>query len=85
MGMSLESMAIEMPKVFGHPNRVGFRGVLTVVDAASDKAPAGARGHRVLLTRAAAEEAIEARRKQAEKDGKPFERRHITPTKRASK
>jgi hypothetical protein len=58
MGMSLESMAIEMPKVFGHPNRVGFRGVLTVVDAASDKAPAGARGHRVLLTRAAAEEAI---------------------------
>jgi hypothetical protein len=58
MGMSLESMAIEMPKVFGHPNRVGFRGVLTVVDAASDKAPAGARGHRVLLTRAAAEDAI---------------------------
>jgi hypothetical protein len=35
--------------------------------------------------KAAAEEAIEARRKQAEKDGKPFERRHITPTKRASK
>jgi len=58
MGMSLESMAIEMPAVFGHPNRVAFRGVLTTVDAASDKAPAGARGHRVMLTRAAAEEAI---------------------------
>ena len=58
MGISLESMAIEMPRVAGHPNRVGFRGVLTVVDVASDKAPAGARGHRVLLTRKAAEDAI---------------------------
>jgi hypothetical protein len=58
MGVSLESMAIEMPAVSGHPNRVAFRGVLTVVDAVSDKAPAGARGHRVMLTRAAAEAAI---------------------------
>ena len=58
MGISLESMAIEMPVVSGHPNRVAFRGVSTTVDAASDRAPAGARGHRVLLTRTAAEEAI---------------------------
>jgi len=58
MGLSLESMAIEMPAVFGHPNRVAFRGVLTLVDVASDKAPSGARGHRVMLTRKAAEEAI---------------------------
>ena len=58
MGFSLESMALEMPAVFGHPNRVAFCGVLTTVDAASDKAPAGARGHRVMLTRAAAEAAI---------------------------
>ena len=58
MGLTLESMAIEMPAVFGHPNRVAFRGVLTTVDAASDKAPAGARGHRVMLTRSAAEAAI---------------------------
>jgi len=58
MGLSLESMAIEMPAVFGHPNRVAFRGVLTLVDVASDRAPSGARGHRVLLTRKAAEEAI---------------------------
>ena len=48
-------MAIEMPAVEGHPNREGFRGVLTLVDVASDRAPAGARGHRVVLTRAAAE------------------------------
>ena len=58
MGLSLESMAIEMPAVHGHPNRAAFRGVLTIVDAASDKSPAGARGHRVLLTRRAAEAAI---------------------------
>ncbi len=58
MGMSLESMAIEMPAVYGHPNRTEFRGVLTIVDVASDKSPSGARGHRVLLTRRAAEAAI---------------------------
>ena len=58
MGLSLESMAIEMPVVFGHPNRVAFRGVLTLVDVASDRAPSGARGHRVMLTRKAAEQAI---------------------------
>ncbi|HVM92363.1 MAG TPA: hypothetical protein VMT67_06100 [Terriglobales bacterium] len=58
MGISLESMAIAMPSVLGHPNRVAFRGVLTTVDSPSDKAPAGARGHRVMLTRAAAEAAI---------------------------
>jgi len=58
MGLSMESMAIEMPAVHGHPNRVPFRGVLTFVDAVSDKAPAGARGHRVRLTKKAAEAAI---------------------------
>jgi len=58
MGLSLESMAIAMPTVHGHPNRAGFRGVLTIVDVASDKSPSGARGHRVLLTRRAAEAAI---------------------------
>jgi hypothetical protein len=58
MGLSMESMAIEMPAVHGHPNRVAFRGVLTFVDAVSDKAPAGARGHRVRLTKKAAEAAI---------------------------
>jgi hypothetical protein len=58
MGLSVESMAIEMPTVHGHPNRVSFRGVLTTVDVASDKSPAGARGHRVLLTRRAAEAAM---------------------------
>jgi hypothetical protein len=55
MNIELESMAIEMPEVDGHPNREPFRGVLTLVDVASDRPPSGARGHRVVLTRAAAE------------------------------
>jgi len=58
MQLELESMAIEMPVVERHPNREGFRGVLTLVDVASDRAPAGARGHRVVLTRRAAEAAL---------------------------
>jgi len=58
MQIELESMAIEMPKVAGHPNREPFRGVLTLVDVPSDRSPAGARGHRVVLTRAAAEAAL---------------------------
>ncbi len=58
MSVELQSMAIEMPEVLGHPNRAGFRGVLTMLDVPSDRPPAGARGHRVLLTRAAAEAAL---------------------------
>src|ERR1700685_4082674 len=56
--MRLEAMAVKFPHVDGHPNRVPFEGVLTVVNAPSDKAPAGARGHRVMLTREAAENAL---------------------------
>ncbi len=56
--MRLEAMAVKIPVVDGHPNRVAFEGTLTMVDTASDKAPAGARGHRVMLTREAAENAL---------------------------
>jgi len=56
--MRLEAMAVQIPYVDKHPNRVAFEGVLTVVNTASDKAPAGARGHRVILTREAAEKAL---------------------------
>jgi len=58
MNIQLESMAIEMPAVLGHPNREPFRGVLTLIDVPSDRAPAGARGHRVVLTKSAAEHAL---------------------------
>ena len=56
--MRLEAMAVGLPHVEGHPNRVPFEGVLTMVNAASDKAPSGARGHRVVLTQEAAEKAL---------------------------
>jgi len=56
--IELESMAIEMPAVAGHPNREPFVGVLTLIDVPSDRPPAGARGHRVILTRAAADAAL---------------------------
>ncbi|HXZ78504.1 MAG TPA: hypothetical protein VEG30_01145 [Terriglobales bacterium] len=58
MEFDLQSMAIDLPRVDGHPNRVPFRGALTMVDIPSDKPPSGARGHRVLLTRAAVDEAL---------------------------
>jgi hypothetical protein len=56
--MNLEAMAVTLPPFEGHPNRVPFEGVLTTVNTPSDRAPTGARGHRVLLTREAAESAI---------------------------
>jgi hypothetical protein len=58
MTIELESMAVEMPEVEAHPNRAPFRGVLTVVDVASERAPLGSKGHRVLLTKVAAETAL---------------------------
>ena len=57
-GLMMRAMAVEFPEVAGHPNRLPFEGCLTLVDVASDKAPSGARGHRVLLTREAAEAAL---------------------------
>ena len=56
--MQLRAMAVEFPVVHGHPNRLPFEGVLTLVDLPSDRAPSGARGHRVILTRQAAEAAL---------------------------
>ena len=58
MRMQLEAMALAMPRVDGHCNRREFRGVLTLADAPSDRAPSGARGHRVLLTGQATERAL---------------------------
>lgn len=52
--MRLEAMAVLLPEVDGHPNRMPFSGVLTRVDEPSTKPPSGARGHRVILTRPAA-------------------------------
>jgi hypothetical protein len=58
MTIALESMAVVMPEVEGHPNRAAFRGVLTLVDVPSQRAPSGAKGRRVVLTKVAAETAL---------------------------
>ena len=56
--LAMRAMAVDFPEVSGHPNRLPFEGCLTLVDTPSDRAPSGARGHRVVLTRAAAESAL---------------------------
>ena len=58
MNLQLEAMALDMPEVAGHPNRLPFRGVLTLVGVASQRAPGGAKGHRVMLTRSATDQAL---------------------------
>ncbi len=58
MNLQLEAMALAMPEVAGHPNRLPFRGVLTLVGVASQRAPHGAKGHRVMLTRRATDAAL---------------------------
>jgi hypothetical protein len=55
---AFKAMAVDFPEVDGHPNRLPFEGCLTLLDVASDKAPSGARGHRVILTRSAADAAL---------------------------
>ena len=56
--LAMHAMAVHFPEVAGHPNRLPFEGCLTLVDTPSDRAPTGARGHRVILTRAAAQAAL---------------------------
>jgi hypothetical protein len=56
--LQLEAMALAIPDFPKHPNRVPFSGVLTVLDSPSDRAPAGAAGHRVVLPRPVAEAAL---------------------------
>ncbi len=58
MNTDIEAMALAMPEVAAHPNRLPFRGVLTMVGMASQRPPSGARGHRVILTRRATDAAL---------------------------
>ena len=41
-----------------HPNKLPFTGILALVDTESDASPSGARGHKVILTRQAALDAL---------------------------
>ncbi len=59
LDVPLSAMALTKPKS-DHPNRLPFSGVLTQLDKASDKAPEGAKGRRVILRAAAAEKALDS-------------------------
>jgi hypothetical protein len=52
--LSLDILASAEP----HPNRRPFTGVLTYIDRPSEEAPSGARNHRVIITKRAAESAL---------------------------
>lgn len=43
-----------------HLNKAPFLGILAVLDVPSAKSPSGARGHRVIFTRAAAQNALDS-------------------------
>ncbi len=58
MKLQLEAMALAMPEVVEHPNRLPFRGVLTLVGTPSQQPPSGAQGHRVTLSYKATEAAL---------------------------
>ena len=56
--ISFEAMALEVPPVDDHPNRMPFRGVLTRIDQPSDAPPGGASGKRTLIPHSVAEAAL---------------------------
>ena len=56
--MHFEAMALEVPDVPNHPNRVPFSGILTRVDEPSDNPVGGAQGKKVLIPKAVAEAAL---------------------------
>lgn len=56
----LHAMALDVPNVPNHPNRMPFRGTLTKVGVPSDIAPNGSGGKRVMLTHEAAQKALDS-------------------------
>lgn len=56
--MRFEAMALELPDVADHPNRMPFSGVLVKLDEPSDAAPHGSKGKKIVMSAAAAEAAL---------------------------
>ncbi len=56
--MRFDAMALEVPDVPDHPNRVPFSGVMTRIDEPSDNPVGGAQGKRVLIPKDVAEKAL---------------------------
>ena len=58
IGWQLSAMSLDVPATPGHPNKMPFSGILTRIDEASDQPPEGSGGHRVLIPKAVAEQAL---------------------------
>jgi hypothetical protein len=59
LAMSVEAMSLNLPEIEGgHVNKMPFSGILVRLDVASDKPPNGTNGKRIILTMAAAEQAL---------------------------
>jgi hypothetical protein len=56
--ISFEAMALDVPTVTDHPNRMPFSGILTRIDQPSDAPPEGSTGKRTIIPRAVAEAAL---------------------------
>ena len=57
--MSLLARSLDIP-TDAHPNKMPFSGVLTKIEEPSDAAPEGSGGKRIMLTKAAAENALDS-------------------------
>jgi hypothetical protein len=56
--VSFEAMALDVPDVEGHTNKMPFKGILTRVDQLSDEPPGGASGKRTYMPKTVAEAAL---------------------------
>jgi hypothetical protein len=56
---AFDGIGVDLPRAEGTlENRVPWRGVLCTIDSPSQRAPGGSQGHRVIVTRQAAERAL---------------------------
>jgi uncharacterized protein DUF6582 len=55
---TLQAMAIELPNIKNHPNKVPFSGILTRLDEPSDAPLGGSYGKRVILPKEVAQDAL---------------------------
>lgn len=58
VGWQLSAMSLDVPATPGHPNKMPFTGILTRIDEPSDQPPEGSGGHRILIPKAVAEQAL---------------------------
>jgi len=56
--ISFQAVALNVPEVSDHPNKMPFSGVLTRIDQPSDMPPEGSRGKRTVIPKAVAESAL---------------------------